>query len=326
MTLQKRKSTYLISTSFIVLSLMLCLPAWSEIHFSYSLADGIGPEEGVMRRDPSDVIRVGDLDYVWYSKGKVAHGYDATIWFATSNDGHQWTEQGEALKRGPKGSWDEQSVFTPNILIAEGKYWLFYTAVPKPFSNEGDNITKTAIGIAVSSSPDGPWEKLENNPILSPSEDPKEFDSLRVDDASLIVREGEIWLYYKGRQWNNTPAHTKMGLAIAKSPEGPYQKYEGNPVIQGGHEVLVWPSDGGVVAMITHVGPEGIRDTLQYAEDGIHFQKMDDLTGRVPKGPGIFRSDSFVETNDAFEPQWGIHIWRKDGFLPSLDRFDVVKD
>jgi len=36
-----------------------------------------------MRRDPSDVIKVGDLFYVWYSKGKIAPGYDATVWYAT---------------------------------------------------------------------------------------------------------------------------------------------------------------------------------------------------------------------------------------------------
>ena len=40
-----------------------------------------------MRRDPSDVIKVGDLFYVWYSKGKISPGYDATLWYATSPDG-----------------------------------------------------------------------------------------------------------------------------------------------------------------------------------------------------------------------------------------------
>jgi hypothetical protein len=32
-----------------------------------SWVEGIGEEEGVMRRDPSDIIRVKDLYYVWYS-------------------------------------------------------------------------------------------------------------------------------------------------------------------------------------------------------------------------------------------------------------------
>src|SRR5210317_2050409 len=70
---------------------------------TYSPAKGIGVEEGVMRRDPSDIIKVGDLYYVWYSKGKIGPGYDATVWFATSPDGRVWTEQGMALPKGKPG-------------------------------------------------------------------------------------------------------------------------------------------------------------------------------------------------------------------------------
>jgi sucrose-6-phosphate hydrolase SacC (GH32 family) len=151
-----------------------------------------------MRRDPSDIIKVGELYYVWYSKGPQASGYDATVWYATSPDGHQSTEQGIAIRKGEKGSWDEHGVFTPNILISNDRYWLFYTAVPELYINQGSNTTKTAIGMAVSSSPDGPWEKLASNPVLKTSDSHEDFDSLRIDDACLIVRDGKYWMYYKG--------------------------------------------------------------------------------------------------------------------------------
>ncbi|MEI6914045.1 MAG: family 43 glycosylhydrolase, partial [Armatimonadota bacterium] len=201
---------------------------------SYSPAKGIGLQEGVMRRDPSDIIKVNDLYYVWYSKGAVGHGYDATVWYATSPDGHNWTEKGEGLPRGSKGGWDEQSVFTPNILVAGGKYWLFYTGVPKPFiGGRGNQVTKTAIGVAVADSPDGPWQKLDTNPVLKTSEDTNLFDSMRVDDACMLVRDGKYWLYYKGRQWDRPFQETKMGVAIAEKPEGPYVKHSGNPVVKG---------------------------------------------------------------------------------------------
>ena len=288
-----------------------------------SPAEGIGPEKGVMRRDPSDIIRVGGLYYVWYSKGHQDHGYNATVSYATSEDGNRWTERGEVLARGPKGSWDEQSVFTPNILVAGGRYWLFYTAVPKPFFNRGPNITKTAVGIAVSDSPDGPWEKLKTNPILKASDDPGEFDSLRVDDACLIVRDGRYWLYYKGRQWNNTPANTRLGVAIAERPEGPYVKHEGNPIVRGGHEVMAWPYGRGVVALI-NLGPKGIARTLQYAEDGITFRRMSDVN-RVPHGAGTYRPEAFTDSGKGTMIDWGIHIGKeKKGWLPFLQRFDCT--
>lgn len=288
--------------------------------FIYTDLPGLEPSATIMRRDPSDVIKVGDQFYVWYTKGAVFHGYDSTIWYATSKDGRTWTERGEALARGGAGSWDEQSVFTPSILKGEGKYWLFFTAVPKPFKNEGNRVTKTAIGVAVANSPEGPWEKLEQNPVLRPSEDSAQFDSMRVDDACLIVRDGKFWLYYKGRRWDDTPANTKMGVAIAASPGGPYVKAQGNPVVAGGHEVLVWPHGSGVMAMI-NIGPAGLRRTLQYAADGLTFTKQADLAD-VPVAAGAYRPEAFTGSDRGAMIDWGISIRSRPGMLPFLQRFD----
>lgn len=291
---------------------------------SYSPLTGIGQEKGVMRRDPSDIIKVGDLYYVWYSKGPQSHGYNATVWYATSSDGHAWTEKGEALARGPAGSWDEQSVFTPNILVAEGRYWLFYTAVPKPFVANGPNTTKTAIGMAVSDSPAGPWKKLAANPVLKVSENQEEFDSLRIDDACLIVRDGKYWLYYKGRQWNKSPAETKMGVARADKPDGPYVKHQGNPIIQGNHEVLVWPQGKGVAALIGTVGPKAITSSILYAEDGLNFSKTHDVV-HVPTAAGAYRPEAFTDSKQGEQIQWGVHIGNHKGSLPFIECFDFIK-
>jgi len=54
-----------------------------------------------------------------------SHGYTATIWAATSADGYGygWTEQGQALRRGPVGGFDEHAVFTPSVLVYGGRYY-----------------------------------------------------------------------------------------------------------------------------------------------------------------------------------------------------------
>ncbi|TWT84591.1 Glycosyl hydrolases family 43 [Planctomycetes bacterium CA13] len=111
-------------------------------------------EKGVSRRDPSDIIKVGDLYYVWYSKGPLKTGYEATAWYATSSDGLEWTEKGQAVAKAEAGAWDAASVFTPNILVADGRYWLFYTGTTGPYKKGFKPDSK--IGIAVSDSPDGP--------------------------------------------------------------------------------------------------------------------------------------------------------------------------
>jgi predicted GH43/DUF377 family glycosyl hydrolase len=276
----------------------------------------------VMRRDPSDIILSGGRYYIWYTKGRVAHGYDSTIWYATSADGLAWEEQGEALPRGPEGAWDAQSVFTPNILVAQNRYWLFYTAVPKPFINGGNRVTKTAIGVAVSDAPDGPWTKLDTNPILRPSDDPARFDSMRVDDTVLLVRGGRYWLYYKGRQWDRSWQETKLGVAIADQPQGPYVKYEKNPVVPAGHEVMVWPVGDSVMAMI-NIGPKPFGQSLQQAPDGVTFTKVQDLD-RVPHAAGFYLPEAHTDSGKGRPPEWGLEIIEAPGCLPTLGRFNCI--
>ncbi|NQU21220.1 MAG: hypothetical protein HQ567_08055 [Candidatus Nealsonbacteria bacterium] len=97
-------------------------PEFAHKHFQFQPARGIGRERDVTRRDVSDVIQVGDVYYIWYSKvdhGKLGPelrrlkhtGYVATIWYAVSNDeGHSWEEKGQGIRWGicmkdPGGPW-----------------------------------------------------------------------------------------------------------------------------------------------------------------------------------------------------------------------------
>ena len=285
---------------------------------------GIGAEKGVMRRDPSDIIKVGDLFYVWYSKGPKSSGYDATVWYATSPDGVNWTEKGMAIAKNTEaGSWDQASVFTPNILVAVDKYWLFFTGISKNQKIKPNS----KIGLAVSDSPDGPWQRMPNNPVLANSKEKSEFDSHLIDDSCLIVRDGKYWLYYKGRQLGKSPRETQMGLAIADQPQGPYKKHVSNPVIPGNHEVLVWPQSEGVCAMIGHVGPKNITNSVLYSEDGLNFSKTHE-TQHGPWAGGTFRPEAFTDSKQGVAPSWGVEIGKPTGGkgagkLPFIRRFDI---
>ncbi|MBK1834423.1 family 43 glycosylhydrolase [Roseibacillus ishigakijimensis] len=297
-------------------------PQLPEVPCTRTVLTGIGQEDGVMRRDPSDIIKVGDLYYLWYSKGKISTGYDATLWYATSQDGVSWQEQGQALDKGAPGSWEAGSVFTPNILVAEGRYWLFYTGTSKAYEAPFNPDSK--IGLAVADSPRGPWERMPDNLILRNSEDADDFDSHLVDDACLLVRDGRYWLYYKGRQQGKSPAETQMGLALADHPAGPYRKHPGNPVIPGNHEVVVWPQGPGVAALIGTTGPKEMRESVFYAEDGIHFQQTHRVI-RHPWAAGTYRPAAFLDNGKGQPVTWGVEIGRpqKKGDLPFLQRFDL---
>jgi len=284
----------------------------------------IGQEKGVMRRDPSDIIKVGDLFYVWYSKGPISPGYDATVWYATSKDGINWEEKGEAVGKGKEGSWEGSSVFTPNILVADDKYYLFYTGTSQSFYKKPFN-PDSKIGVAIADSPDGPWTKNEEgNPVITNSDNPEHFDSHLVDDACLIKRNGKYWLYFKGRQLGKLPSNTQMGVAIADKPEGPYLKHEANPVIPGNHEVVIWTEGEGVVAMIGTTGPANIINSTLYSEDGLSFKKVQNLKGH-PWAAGTYRPEAFTESNKGKAPAWGVEIGVEKGAkksLPFIRRFD----
>ena len=283
--------------------------------FSFSEIKGIGYEKGCTRRDNSDIIKVDEKYYVYYTKvfGR-SPGYWGTIWSAVSDDeGYNWTELGEVLGVGEKCNWDSQAVFTPNIIFEDGVYYLYYTAVqPTPGNMNGEfenNSTTdfTAIGVATSNSPAGPFIRFDENPVISVSDENSNFDSYRVDDAVLLKKDGKFWLYYKGRKYadgKSGPAHTNMGVAFAENPVGPFNKYKGNPILDKSHEVFVWKQNSGIACLAS------ISSTFEFAVDGLDFItqliSVNVLHNNRPNAPGAYRPD--LTNEHAKELTWGISM------------------
>ncbi len=296
--------------------------------FKYSNIQGLGYEKGVVRRDPSSIIVANNKYYTWYTRAKPpcqpvghalatevlpAHPWDlADVWYATSSDGHHWEERGPAVERGPAGAYDERSVFTPEVLAHEGRYYLVYQVAISP----NHRCTPESIAIAWSDSPDGPWTKSPA-PIVEPDEsgevderaEPEQatvkgsWDSLQVHDPSLLYREGGFWLYYKGEGIGYSHMESKWGVATSDSPLGPYIKSPFNPVSNSGHEVVVWKYAGGVAGLVNRCGPE--KNTIQFAPDGINFE----IKSRVvvpPQAAGPLRIDEAQNSEPLSGFSWGL--------------------
>jgi hypothetical protein len=285
-----------------------------NIKFQFDTISGVGYEKGCTRRDPSDVIKVGDTYYVYYTKvyGR-GPGYWGTVWCASSKDeGYTWTELGEVVGLGKKNTFDSQATFTPNILYANDKYYLYYTGVkPTPANEKGEfenNSTTdiTGIGLAISDSPEGPFTRISDEPILKVSPEPDKFDSYRVDDAVLMYRNGIYWLYYKGRgrsHGHGGPGHTQMGVAFSKDPEGPFTKLD-RTILSESHEVMLWQQGNGVGALAS------LSSTFEYAPDGIDFMSNKfavKVEGR-PIAMGVFRPDLTDRTVTDAGLHWGISM------------------
>jgi len=304
---------------------------------------GLGPEpagaRGVLRRDPSDLLALDGRWFVFYTRLRAdaplaPEGYAGSVWYATSEDGgHSWIERGPLVE--PRGhGFDATGCFTPNAVLGpSGDVYVVYTGVGAGFENRPGSFEaseRTALGVVRARfAPDGALLAVErprtarsggDEPILVPT--PAEtgaFDSFRVDDAALVLRDGRVWLYYKGRAQGGSPSGTCMGLAVAERPEGPYVRVGSGPVQPEGHEVLVWEHAGGVVSLVTNAG-SGV-----WFSDGDRFAKLDVvLEGRL-FAPGLARADLVDPDADALSgglPLWGLHTRAAGGVL-FLERFEL---
>ena len=300
--------------------------------FRFSPAHGLGHERGITRRDPSCIIQHEGRYFVWYTRTQpgprpVGHAradaflravpWDlADIWYATSADGHHWQEQGPAIQRGPRGSYDERSVFTPDVLAHDSRFYLVYQTTRAP----SFRCTPESIAIAVAERPSGPWRKSADN-VVTPDPSGRiadindlperapvrgSWDSLRVHDPALLFRARQFWLYYKGEGIGHLNLDSKWGVAVAADPFGPYFKSPLNPLTNSGHEVMVWPYAGGVAGLLTRCGPE--KNTIQFAPDGLNFEIKASIS-EPPQAMGALR----VSQSENHEPlaslQWGLsHI------------------
>lgn len=306
-------------------------------------------EEGVIRRDPSAVILVDGIYYTYYTKSEgMSYGFhtgDPTkkvfpwdlseVWCASSVDGITWKDEGLAVGRGVPGSYDDRAVFTPEVLSHNGKYYLVYQVVKAPYANR----VKNKVGMAIANSPLGPWKKLDA-PILEPADNGKwlgeednrfkvvekgDFDSHKVHDPCLMFYKDKYYLYYKGERMGEEHylggREIKWGVAIANKPEGPYKKSPYNPITNSGHEVCVWPYQGGMSAMLTSDGPE--NNTIQWSPDGINFDIKSHIGGRTkpPHAAGLARFlDTEASPTAALE--WGLCFDHKDGW-DYIKRFEA---
>lgn len=272
--------------------------------FDYNNGDGT-----ISRRDPSKVLFENGKYYVWYThRHTIAppnkKGYTdvipstdwdlSEIWYATSEDGFVWEEQGVAVPRLPEGKYGSRSVSTADILKFKDKYYIYYQAFLEPSGKSGDFCP---VSVSVADNPDGPWTPCGESVV--PTGKKGDWDEKLIHDPFPLVHNGKIYLYYKSG-FNHRDAG---GLAIADRPEGPFVKHPLNPVLNSGHEVSLFPFREGVAAMIIKAGNE--HNTIQYAKDWVNFE-IASFVNMMPNAPAGYIADAFTDTNDGKGITWGL--------------------
>ena len=180
------------------------------------------------------------------------------------------------------GAWDEYHLEACNVLKDGETYYLYYHAraegkgyrtgvatAPHPLGpwtkygkvpvldspcaavikEEADKFCMWysgdgGVSLAYADNPLGPWEKYEGNPVL------EKFGYV----GGVVKVEGKYYMYNAHPVGESSPDQGPICLATAEKPEGPWEKYEGNPVIPAG-DWGAW-DDGGYseAGMLYHDG------------------------------------------------------------------------
>ena len=243
-----------------------------------------------------DVLKDNDT-YYWYyharsrDRKRWPGAYRICVATAPSPLG-PWTkyDKNPVLDHGPKGAWDSGSV-DGAVLMKQGaynikpgteKYYMWYAA---------GGPTGRHIGLATADNPLGPWKKYEGNPIM------KDFGYL----GGVEKVNGKFYMFVQ----HPVDEHSDQGpfkVAFANRPEGPWRKYEGNPVLTPG-DWDAWDDGGFSEAGVRY--HEGVYHTVYggtknpkleslgyaYSLDGLNWTKYPanpvvPLT-RVPDGSGF---------------------------------------
>jgi hypothetical protein len=283
--------------------------------FKFSDPEGFDDDGLVSRRDPSKVIRVDGRYYVYYTCRRTRYpvvrpGEDdddhpstdwdlADIYVAESADGFRWEEKGPALSRSPKGRFGWRSLSTPDVLPWRGRYYLFVQVY-----NDLIREDSCPVGVAVSDSPLGPFQLLERE--LVPLGPEGSWDARSIHDPYPLAFNGKVYLYYKGQPANgNDPEiiSRAQGVAIADSPEGPFTKHAANPVLNSGHETMLWPYREGIAALLIRDGNEA--NTIQFAADGLSFD-LKAIVDIAPHAGGPYIPDVSADNRDGRGILWGL--------------------
>ncbi|NQT24013.1 hypothetical protein HQ585_01525 [candidate division KSB1 bacterium] len=188
---------------------------------------------------------LGVYYFYYHAVGTVTESYQLGVASAPSPLG-PFNKHGEnpILVVGPEGSWDSKHVACAMIVRSEKEneeiFYMWYSGC--------DTTYQWEIGLATAPHPLGPWTKYEGNPVL------EDFGYvggvLQVDGKWRIYSAYPIntpWSKLeevKSRSLEYHSDYSPLAVAIGDKPEGPYVKYEGNPLMVRG-KTGDW-DDGGI--------------------------------------------------------------------------------
>ena len=186
-----------------------------------------------------------------------------------------------ALSGSGKETWDRYGAHNPAVHKIGNRYVLLY--IGSTDYHQPPHPANQCIGMAISESPYGPWERVgKDGKVLAPPDNEKYWNHKAgngVNNPALLRHPGGgFFLYFKSK-------NAKMGLAVAEQLEGPYvqlpfpvtaneQRIEdGYAFIHEGKFALLTTDNHGIM--------EAGGGLLWTSGDGIHFRDYEQGFKRI---------------------------------------------
>jgi hypothetical protein len=206
------------------------------------------------------------VDSGWRSHSEIAH------YVSDSPEGpFQFSDI--SLKGTGEDTWDKYGAHNPAIHKVGDKYILLYIANDNPLPP--DHPSNQKIGMAISNSLYGPWQKVNKSGLIFSPPDDSEYWNYKASNgvnnpAFLQHPDGRYFLYFKSQGG-------KMGLAIASYIKGPYVQLH-TPVTSNQQAVedgyaFIYENQICVLTTDNHGVIEKGGGILWMSDDGIHFSE-----------------------------------------------------
>lgn len=313
----------------------------SEVRFpDYKIELGKVSKESVFSNDSLSIwggslVKGDDGQYhMFYARWPKKYGWawvtDSEIAHAVSKSPYgPFTHSDVALTRTDTKSWDSWCTHNPTIHRFDGKYYLYHmgntgegeitTSPGKPTLN-WQHRNNQRIGVAVASSPYGPWVRSDE-PLLDISIDSTAHDALMTSNPSVCRRPdgGYLMVYKAVGKKNPLPQGGPVVhmIATSDSPTGPFIKYD-QPIFTfkgerfPAEDPYIWYQDGkyrAIVKRIKHVDGKRLFSLVHYDSlDGFNWlpakhheiteRKITWTSGRVQQFTHLERSQVFLEDGE----------------------------
>ncbi len=166
-------------TSILIVSLLAITAVFSCSPIApHARAAGLGLEDFWIR-DPNILYHGG----MYYMTGTTAG--DGFIGYS-STDLVTWTSLGHIYNRNASSTWALYNFWAPEQVYKDGKFYLF-------FSGKTDT-TNRATGVAVATSPEGPYVDLMASPLTPPEWNCLDGHLFRDDDGSEYFIYSHEWV------------------------------------------------------------------------------------------------------------------------------------